>query len=229
MAKASLPVTVVVPLELPIEAAGDLLGVERAAHPFKNRGGRERRFLGNRERRPPEPLQDRLGRGAEAMAVGNEPVAHPAWALLGPQPQALMGRGEHHQLIPAHTAQLSNQTVLAGPQRQPAGAVDPERGHAPLVGHCGGRQSAVGHADRIVVPRMVPAHLPDEQTREVTRPQAVTQTLRAAHLGGAPAEQDVLQFFHQGLDIALGSIGFGLGDGSADLRRRSLQSLAENA
>ena len=161
--------TPVVPLELPVEAAGDLLGIERAPYPFQHRSRCQRGLLGNRERCPLKSLQDRLGRGVDGIAVGHQAVAHPTGPLLRPQPQALIGRGEHHQLIPAHTAQLPNQAILAGPQRQTAGTVDPERGHALLFGHRCGCQSAVGDADRIVVPRMVPAHLPNEQTREVTR------------------------------------------------------------
>ena len=164
--------------ELPVEAAGDLLGVERAPHPVEHHAGGERRLLGERERRSVEPLQHRFAGRIARVTVVDQAVADPAGPLLGPQPQVLARSGEHDELVAARPAQRSHDPMLLGTHRQAVGAGNRECRHALLVSNRQRCQIAADNCGQAQRRWPIPPHLADEQALEVALGQQDPQPFR---------------------------------------------------
>ena len=160
----------VVLLELTVEGLGHLVSVERATHPGQHRTGGEARLLVDPERRLRQPLQQGLGGRLHGIVVGHQPVADPARALLGPQPQVPVGRGEHYELVAAEPFEAAHHPMLLRAQGQTVGALQQPRGDAALVGCRHRAQRAVGHRHRLAPLGVVPSH-PAEQRAEIALSQ----------------------------------------------------------
>ena len=163
--------------ELPEEASGDLLGVERAPYPVENGAGGERGFFADREGRPLEPLQHSLAGRFAGIDVIHQAVADAAGALLGPQPQMPLGGHEHHELVSAGPPQHADHPVLFGPLRQAAWTVDAKCCDALLVGKGRRGERAVCWCRKAERRRVVPAQLADEQSSQVALDQQSAQSL----------------------------------------------------
>ena len=168
----------VVLLELPVERLGDSVGVERTPDSGEHRRGSQPVLLVEGETRLSEPLQQRFGRRRRRIPMIHKTVPDPAGPLLGPQPQVLIGRGKHHELVTAEPPQPPHDTVLLRTLRHAGGTVHPPGSHTPLAGDRHRSQVAAFHLHGFEDPGVVPAHAAKQRT-EVTLPQQPRQFLLA--------------------------------------------------